>query len=287
MKDEKQTFAFFRGCLVPVKLPHLEAVARKVLPMLGIELVDLDFFCCPTNAVRDIDEFQWLVFAARNLALAEEKGLNVLSICNECAKTLIEANHIFKANPQVLEKVNAELKRIGKSYSGNVEVKHFLMVLYDMKDKIRENVKKPLLGLKVASQTGCHILRPSEIIQFDNPERPEKLDEMVSWLGARPFDYDLKSLCCGQAFLPIDKDACFKVMKDKLEQIKDADCLTTGCPACFQQFDLRQRMANLGFDKPVLFYLELLGLALGLSLGEIGYDFHKLKSEKLEKFFSS
>jgi len=288
--SEKQRWAFFRGCLIPIKLPHLEACARQVFPSLGIELVDFDFTCCPPTAVRDADEFKWLTIAAQNLALAERAGLDILTICNGCSQTLIEANHILTTNSDTLSKVNARLERVGLKYDGNVKVKHFLMVLHGMEERIKSSVKAPLRGFKVAAHPGCHILRPSEIIQFDDAERPVKLDQMISWLGASPVDYDLKALCCGQSFLPIDRRACYRVMADKLKQVKGADCLTTGCPMCFQQFDFNQKVMGLGFDvpvyTPVLFYPQLLGLAQGRSLEDVGWSFHKVKSEKLERFFS-
>ena len=289
--SEKQRLAFFRGCLIPIKLPHLEACARRVFASLDIELVDLDFTCCPPTAVRDADEFKWLIIAAHNLALAEQAGLDILTICNGCAQTLIEANHILTTNPDTLSKVNARLERVGLKYEGNVKVKHFLMVLHGMEEKIKSSIKRPLKGLKVAAHPGCHLLRPSEIIQFDDAERPVKLDQMIRWLGASPVDYDLKALCCGQSFLPIDRRACYRVMADKLEQVKSADCLTTGCPMCYQQFDFNQRVVGLGFSIPVyvpiLFYYQLLGLAQGLSLEDVGWGFHKVKSERLEKILRS
>jgi heterodisulfide reductase subunit B len=185
----------------------------------------------------------------------------------------------------MLRRVNVQLRRVGQRYGGGVKVRHFLAVLWDLKEKVRASVKRPLAGLRVAAQPGCHLLRPSQIIEFDDPERPAKLDQMIGWLGARPIDYELKALCCGQAFFTIDRQACFKVMADKLAQLRDADCLTTGCPMCFQQFDLNQRIAGLGFNLPILFYYQLLGLAQGLSLADVGWAFHRMKSEKLESFF--
>ncbi len=283
--SEKQRWAFFRGCLIPIKLPHLEACARRVFPSLGIELVDLDFTCCPPTPVREADEFRWLTIAAHNLALAERASLDILTICNGCAQTLIEANHILTSNPDVLSKVNARLERVGSRYEGNVKVKHFLMVLHGMEERIKSSIKEPLRGLKVAAQPGCHILRPSGIIQFDDAERPVKLDQMIGWLGARPVDYDLKASCCGQSFLPIDRQACYRVMADKLEQVKGADCLTTGCPMCFQQFDFNQRVLGPALGMPILFYCQLIGLAQGLSLDDVGWGFHKVKSKRLENFF--
>jgi len=150
-------------------------------------------------------------------------------------------------------------------------------------------VKKDLSGLKVATHTGCHLFSPHEVMHFDNPADPFVLDEMVAALGAEAVDYDLKAQCCGSSLILSGKQqGSSKLLEDKLNKMKEqkADCIAVVCPFCYQQFDLGQLMAarrlKLDFSIPVLFYLQLLGLAMGFTLKDVHYDTHKIKGASLE-----
>jgi len=286
-------YAFFRGCFVPVRLPHIEAVAQKVFSDMGISLVNLDdFTCCPEPVGVGInDKMTWLSIAARNLAVAEENGLDIITVCNGCTYTLRHASHALNSNKQLRDKVNGIISDTGHAYKGNAKVSHFLEVL--MNDigtrKMKSAVKYPLSKLTIATHTGCHILSPKEIMEFDNPFDPTTLDELVMILGATPADYDKKTLCCGWALMTYgSREGAYALLKDKLGNMKlaQADCLTVVCPQCFYQFDMGQWIASRKdipqYNLPVLFYLQLLGLAMGYNLQEIGYDSHKVKNPEFE-----
>lgn len=285
-------YAFFRGCMIPTKLPHLEYVARQVLPELGVELVDLDgFTCCPDPVgLGAIDPLTWMAIGARNVSVAEEEGLDILTLCNGCAYTLCHVNHDLRENEGLKEKINDILADTGHEFQGTIEVKHFLKWLaYEVgAEEIARHVKTPLNGLKVATHTGCHLLSPPEVMGFDDPMDPVVFDELVVALGATPVDYDLKTLCCGAALSTTGQmDPASALLRDKLEDIHraGAHCVTVGCPFCFQQFDMGQLMAtrryNLDFKIPVLYYLQLLGLAMGYGLDEMQYGSHKVKNLSL------
>lgn len=273
--------------MIPVKLPHLEHVARIVLPQVGIELVDIDgFTCCPDPVgFRSADEVAWFAIAARNICLAEEKGLDILTLCNGCAYTLMNANKALKGG--LKGKVNEILKETGHEFKGTVEIKHFLEVLAGEIEEIKDK-KRVNLNLNIATHTGCHLLSPQEVMEFDDPENPTVLDDLVAALGATPLDYDLKTLCCGLTFSTTGRlKEAFELLKDKFTSIKEAgaDCIVVGCPFCFQQFDVGQLMMSRRYklDKiPVLNYLQLLGLSLGYSLQEMKYDYHKVKDLDFE-----
>lgn len=277
-------YALFAGCTIPIMLPHLEAASRKVLPRLGIEAVDLPFTCCPTTTVREIDDTAWLTMAARNLAAAEAKGLDILTLCNGCTQSLKEARHLLGDNKR-REAVNGRLAEIGMEYRGEATVSHFASVLYEMKDRLPSLVSGRLAGVRVASHPGCHLIRPSEIMDFDDPERPTKYDELIEAIGAIPVDYPNKTLCCGFRLFEIDRPASATVIMDKIEamSLAGADLLTTGCPSCFQQFDrnqiIAQRADGRGVSLAVLFFTQLLGLALGFSAEEMGLGQHRVKVE--------
>ena len=194
-------YAFFRGCFIPVRLAHIEKVAMDVLPLLGVNLEPVPgFTCCPEPIGVGLNHrLTGLAVSARNLALAEEMDLDLITLCNGCTYTLKKANLELKTDDALREKVNNVLAGTGHEFRGSIDVKHFAEVLMDYVglDKVRSVVEKPLTGLRVASHTGCHILSPPEVMGFDNPLDPVKLDVMMEALGASPLSYMHKTQCCG------------------------------------------------------------------------------------------
>lgn len=284
-------YLFFKGCTIPAKLPNIEKVALKTLPEIGIELEEIDSFsCCPDPIqIQGANQYFWLATAARNLVIAEEKGLNIMTLCNGCLNTLSIVNHKLKTIPQLKAAVNNVLSNIGKNFKGTTEVKHFLQVLKEDIgfDNLKTMIKKPLTDLKVAGHPGCHLLCPEEIIKFDDPTDPIFYDRFIESLGATPIDYLTKTYCCGVSLaLAGDKEASNKAVRDKIIDMKesDAEVISTGCPFCFTQYDMGQITASRSFpelknDKlPVLHAVELLAIAMGRSLDDIGYNTHKIKN---------
>ncbi|MFX1442037.1 MAG: heterodisulfide reductase-related iron-sulfur binding cluster [Promethearchaeota archaeon] len=186
-------YDLFLGCVIPARLPYLEASARKVFEKLGIELKDVDgFSCCPDpTGIELIDHKTWLVLGARNLSLSNNNG-GVISFCSGCVETLKGVNFFINKDLTVKKEVNRYLQKIGKMYDGKTVVKHFAEVLYENLENVKETVEKPLKGFKVAVHYGCHYLRPSEIIAWDDPFEPVTVDEIIKVLGAETVDYDLK-----------------------------------------------------------------------------------------------
>jgi len=286
-------YAFFRGCFIPVRLPHLEYVARKVLPGVDVELLDIKgFTCCPEPVGFGIhDKLTWTSIAARNICLAEEQGLDIITLCNGCSYTLKQANKTLKEDRELRDKVNEILAETGHQFKGSVAVKHFMEAFKDDigEKRLKEAVTRPLDGLKVATHTGCHIVSPSSVMDFDSIYNPTVLDRMVGILGATAVDYDLKILCCGWTLMNYGPaEAAYSLLGDKFRSMKagGADCSAVICPQCFYQFDMGQIMASrkvsLNFYMPVLYYLQLLGLAMGYSLEEMQYNMHRVKDKNLE-----
>ena len=286
-------YMFFKGCTIPARMPNIERLALDVLPEIGIELQEEEMFsCCPDPVqLQGANQYFWLTCAARNLAIAEEKGMNIMTLCNGCLNTLAIANDKLKKSAELKAAVNNVLKELGKEYKGTVEVKHLMQVIKDDVgyDNLKSKVKKPLSGLKVASHPGCHLIMPDEIIGYDNPTDPEEYDKFVASLGATPVDYVTKIDCCGVALnLVGDKAANNKCVATKLLDIKNntsAQIISTGCPFCFNQFDMGQIQASREYEElkdskiPVLYAVELIGLAMGKNLNNIGYNAHRVKPE--------
>ena len=282
------SYAFFTGCKIPIRQPHIEYVTRKIMPELGIELKDIrGFTCCPEPvAVGLQDRFTSTTIAARNIALAEEQNADILTVCNGCYFTLKHASEELR-DTEMKDRVNEALAETGHQYRGTAKVRHFVEVLRDDVgiDVIRSAVKHPLSGLNVAAHTGCH---------FSNRmgEDAELLDRLIEALGAKSIDYEGKNLCCGWTLGTYGQpEAGYAWLKRRLDAMKasGADCIAVICPQCLQQFDMGQliasRKVDIPYRLPSLFYLQLLGLALGYSLNDMQYGANKVKNGNLETKF--
>ncbi len=285
------SYLFFKGCTIPASLPNVEKLALEVLPEIGINLVESDeFTCCPDPIrLQGANQFFWLSVAARNIAIAEKKKLDIMTLCNGCENTLAIVNYRLKNNFELKNKVNEVLKEINLEFKGNIKIRHFLQVLKEDigLDNLKKMVRTPLDGFKVAGHPGCHLLMPHEILKFDNPEDPEFYDQFIAALGATSIDYLTKADCCGVSLsLAGEKEASNNCIQNKLIdiQLSGAQFVSTACPACFNQFDFGQLIASRDFPQlqekpiPVLYAIELLALAMGRSFEEIGYNLHRVKA---------
>jgi heterodisulfide reductase subunit B len=274
-------YAFFLGCIMPNRYPGIEASMRNVAEALGIKLVDIDgASCCPPpGVVKSFHKLTWLVIAARNLSMAEALNSDATTLCNGCYGTLKEANVILKEDSAMREKVNKILQEFGKEFHGNIDVKHIVEVLYNDFgiEELRKFVKRPL-NLNVAVHYGCHLLKPTKYRKVKNSERPTLLDELVEMLGPKSVPYRDKMMCCGAGggLRSGYSEVSIDMTREKLENIKNsgADCIVTPCAFCHLQFDtgqveIREKL-GVTYNIPVLHYIQLLGLALGLEPEKLG-----------------
>lgn len=273
-----------------MRFPFLEASSRMVLDLLGVRCETLEgASCCPDPVgVQSISFKAWLYMASRNLALAEERGKDVLTLCSGCFETLKTAREILLRSPELMEEVNEALKSIDREFKGEVDVVHLVEAIHRVgPEKVRRLLVREL-DAGVAVHYGCHLLRPSEYLKFDDPERPRKLDELVEALGARSVEYEYKHLCCGATVGNVKRELAHEYVKWKLKFItrSGAECMVVACPFCFAQYDLGQvELSRRGekFNLPVFYYPEILGLALGCSYRELGLHMHRTSVEPFLK----
>jgi heterodisulfide reductase subunit B len=274
-------YSLFLGCMIPNRYPGIELAIRTIAPALNIELKDMEgASCCPAPGVfKSFDKATWLALAARNLAIAESMGNDILTLCNGCYGTLKEANEILKADSEQKDKVNQILAEAKKEFRGTIQVRHIAEVLYrDFgSEKLKDMVKKPL-PLNVAVHYGCHLLRPTKYREIKSPERPRFLDEMVEALGAKSVPYRDKMMCCGAGggVRTASLDVSLDMAREKLQNVKDvgADLIVTPCGFCVFQLDkgqveIRDKF-GVFFNVPVLHYVQFLGLALGFPPEKLG-----------------
>jgi heterodisulfide reductase subunit B len=214
---------------------------------------------------------------ARNLALAEDLGLDILVCCAACYSRLRAANHAVHTD----QAVHAQVDRIiGRPYGGNVAVRHLLDVLvneYGL-EALQERLVTRLEGLRLAAYYGCLLVRPPEVVQFDDAENPTTLDRVAAAVGAEPVDWPYKVECCGGSLGLTRTDIVLKLSHDVLESAvhEGADALLVACPLCQTNLDLRQMQINrefgAHFDVPVLYVTQLVGLALGIDPRRLGLN---------------
>ena len=276
-------YALFVCCLIPARLPGLEAISIKVLERFGVQTRPMrGASCCPDPVVmRSLDYKAWLVIAARNLSIAEEMRSDVLTLCSGCFSTLGKANKVLKEDQHLRNEVDKCLSEIGRGFLGTINVRHVAEVIRDLGPEIiGRQLQKPLKAWKAAAQHGCHLVRPSDVLHVDDPNRPTILDQIVSWVGATPVDYMQKMLCCGVGIRALDPDTNLIILRERLASIREAgaNCIVTPCPFCFIQFDMGQREVNRKFNEsyafPVFYISKLLGLAVGFTPEEVGLQFH-------------
>lgn len=296
MSEETKEYAYFLGCITPNRYPGIEAATKKVFKEFGIETREMEgASCCPAPGVfGSFDMYTWLPIAARNLAIAEEMGLEIYVTCNGCYGSLQEADHLLKEHPKLKEKVNEILGKAGREYKGTTEVHHSIVVLHDEigLDRLKERVTKPMKDVNVAIHYGCHFLKPSEVRGHGSAETPNVLEDIVKAIGAKETVYKDKLMCCGAGggVRTADTPTALEWTRQKLVSMieEGADCVIHPCAFCHLQLDRGQYEINkafgTSFDLSVLYALQLVGLAMGMSVQELGLDQQTTKmSEKLLK----
>jgi heterodisulfide reductase subunit B len=284
-------YALYLGCTAPVRTLNYELATRNTAQRLGIELLDINDFGCCGFPVKSVDHETALLMSARNLALAEEQGLDICALCSSCTGTLADANHTLQTDETLRHQVNEKLEAAtGRRYDGTIKVRHFARVLYEEvgPERIREAVTVDLAGFRLAAHYGCHYLRPTEAHDhFDDPEDPKSLDRLIEALGATSIYYEEREQCCGGGILGADEETALALPHLKLERITavGADAMVIVCPFCDIMYEMQQRRIEKLYDAryrlPVVFYPQLLGLAMGLSADEVGLRLNRVKSKKL------
>lgn len=279
--EKQMKFAFYPGCTVGSEQYAYEMSTREVFPKLGIQLIDVEGFSCCGYPLKNVSLPGWSYLSARNLALAEKLGLDVLPLCNGCNLSFREVGHYLEMNSDLKERVKALLSSEGLPFGGNVRSWHILEVLHDIVgiEKIQSSVCRPLKGLKLATHYGCHALRPSEIKILDDPEDPRYLEELIAPLGAKAEDYPERLDCCGQGLAITTGKTALTISGTKLKAIQDHgfDAVVTVCPFCMKMLDSKQNAIRLttqqpGLNLPVLYYPQLLGLAMGVPSEKLGLN---------------
>ncbi len=269
----------YPGCKVPYYVPQYEISSRLVLNTFGFEMEGIEFNCCG-YPIRFLDFRAFVFSSARNIALAGEKGLPLLCLCKCCYGTLRYADLLLKRHVDLRNEVNGWLKDEGLRFPEGVEIKHLLNVLFDDlgPENIQKKIVRPFKSLKVAAHYGCHILRPHDVVQFDNPVNPTKFEKLVEVTGARSVNWPLRLQCCGDPLNGKNDTLAQELGEKKMKSAEQAgaDMICVGCTHCQMQFArIGTNLLEQGNTQdvlPSLLYPQLLGLSLGLEASDLGIE---------------
>lgn len=284
-------YAYFPGCSLHASAKEYGIAANAVNRYLDIELIEIPSWnCCGAiDAVYAYNPLLSLSLSARNLALAENMKMDIVTLCSACFFTLSRASKVLRENEDIKSRVGRAINDAELKFEGNVKIRHYLDILANDAgfEKIRGHVKSPLKGLRVAPYYGCLVVRPTEIHRFDDPEHPTSMDKVIEALGAETVYYPDKTRCCGASLVMTDEEVMLEMTKGPLLTAKDAqaDCIVTPCCMCHFNLDAKQKDIESYFDIelgiPVLYVPQLMGLAFGLPPKELGLNRNVVSPERV------
>ena len=285
-------FALFHGCNIPARVEQYADATRAVFTRLGIELVEMTQFCCCGYPARNTDHRAYVLSAAKNLAVAERSGLDMLVMCKCCYGSLKKAEYFLNQDQDLRTDINRLLAKEKLEYKNTIQVKHLLSVLYhDVGlERLKEKISIPYSGLQIAVSYGCHALRPSTVTEFDDPVSPKIFDELVEATGAFSVEWARKLDCCGAPLTGINDRLAMDMAQKKIDSARQAGAqfICTACPYTQLQFDgVQMRMAgqsNTAVPLPPILYPQLLGLCMGLDEKTLGISKSEIDLSDITSF---
>jgi succinate dehydrogenase / fumarate reductase cytochrome b subunit len=276
--------AYYKGCLASLSAKELDISTRALAPKIGYELLELESVtCCGAGDIHEAEPDYYLHLNARILAYAEDTGCDTLmTVCNVCTLNLRQANHQLVNDVVLRERVNDNLVSVvSPRYEGTVDVVHLLwLVAGESFDALSRVAHKGLRGLKIAPFYGCQILRPSKLLGFEDPDKPDSLERIITACGGDPVDYPAKVKCCGFPIIQAREDTALAELIQPIEQAKEAgaDAIVTPCPLCHLSLDAWQsklkKQTGKDFQMPILHLSQLIGVAAGLEDSELKFRRH-------------
>ena len=271
-------YAYFPGCSLEKLALSYHTSSVESTKKLGVELKELeDWNCCGATTYFHVDQLLANALVARNLAMAEKDGLNLVAPCSACYKNAYFTNKYMKEDPDLAEHINYALEEDNLKFNGTIEVFHLMEIFADDigMEELKSKVTNPLDGLKVAAYYGCQIVRPKK--NGDNAENPQFFEELISATGAESVNFPDRLRCCGGSLIMTSRHAALDMVRVLLQNATDneAEVIATACPMCQINLECYQTQVNdefgTKFSVPILYFTQLLGLALGVNRKKLGF----------------
>lgn len=273
-------YAYYPGCSLNSTGIEYNISAKAVAKHLGVELWEIpEWNCCGASAAHSTDHLLSLALPARNLAIAEQEGLDVAVPCAACFNRLKATQQAVRESAATREKVNHVIEMDYQAGNNVLALPDALVKAFSL-DVIKDKVVRPLDGLNAAVYYGCLLVRPPKLTQFDDSEDPTSVDDMMETIGASPVEWAFKVECCGAGHSTTRPDVGLPMIDNILADAKanGSDCIVTACPLCFLNLDMRQKEIeqkyNRSYQLPVFYFTELMGLAFGYAPKDMGINKH-------------
>jgi len=277
-------YLLYPGCSMESSASAYSDSLAAIQESLGMEFEEInDWNCCGATEYVSISLAPAYALISRNLALAAQQANStktVVAPCSACYLNLAKADHYMDERPLLEENVNKALAAGNLHYTpGSLTIRHLLdVIINDVGlDTLESKVVKPLKGLRVAPYLGCMVPRPDYEKRWSDHEYPDELDRLLKVLGAEVIDFPLKTHCCGGHMTQISPATAFELIRRLLDSAQqyEADLFVTVCPMCQMNLDAYQnetnRYFNTNYNIPILFFTQLIGVALGKDPKELGF----------------
>lgn len=285
---------YYPGCALSEGASSAEygMSVKGVVNALGIDLVEIDDWnCCGASTAHQTNHLLALSLSARNIAMATKEGLSdVLVPCPACSLRFITAQKEIEESPDLKKKIEDTIEM---PYEDNINVLNFLQFTKKhCTDKLKEKLKKESKDLKVVCYYGCLLVRPPKVVEFDDPDDPVTMDEILKSIGIKSLEWEFKTECCGGGLSIGRTDVVTKLVNDIMCNAKSvgADAIIVSCPLCHANLDLRQistnQDSNVKHKLPVLYLSEIIGLLLGIEENSLGLNKHFVDTASVAGSFS-
>jgi heterodisulfide reductase subunit B len=286
-----RTYSYFPGCSLEKMALSYHQSAMQTTRELGVDLKEIeDWNCCGATTYFHVDELLAYTLVARNLAMAEQMGHDLVAPCSACYKNSYFANAYLKEDRDLFDHINYALEPDNLKFSGSIEVKHLMEVFVDDVglEEIKNKITHPLDGLRVAPYYGCQIVRPRK--DHEDVENPQFFEDLMTAIGADPIDYAYRLRCCGGSLIITSREAALTLVHDLLQGAADreADVIATSCPMCQTNLECYQMQVNqefgTNFSIPIMYFTQLMGLAMGLPPKKLGIGTEFISTNRIIKY---
>ena len=286
-----RTYSYFPGCSLEKMALSYHQSAIQTTTKMGVELKEIeDWNCCGATTYFHVDELLAYTLVARNLAMAEKTGHDLVAPCSACYKNAYFASAYLKEDQDLSDHINYALEQDNLHFSGSIEVKHLMEVFVDDVglEEIKSKITHPLEGLRVAPYYGCQIVRPRK--DHQDVENPRFFEDLMSTVGAQPVDFTYRLRCCGGSLIITSREAALSLVRDLLQSAvdKEADVIATACPMCQTNLECYQMTVNreygTDFSIPIMYFTQLLGLSMGLPPKKLGIGTEFISADRILTF---
>lgn len=262
-----KALAYYPGCSLHSTAKEYNRSTKAVCQALGITLIEPHgWVCCGSSAAHRSDHEAALRLPMQNLALIEQSGFEeVVMPCAACFSRHKVAQYEMRND----ERSRAAMDQaLGYAYQDNVRVSSLGEAIFRRvgPQHLAARVRRPLAGLRVVCYYGCLLTRPPQITGAAHPENPTEMDALMAAMGAEVRDWSYKTSCCGAAHSLTRPDIVLDLSSKLIEHARraGAEAIAVACPLCHTNLDARQFQMKLAEPMPVLYFTQLMALALGL-----------------------